>query len=182
MFKQYYPCGYAASVFDIDYERLFALGYRGIIFDLDGTLVPHGADSTPKVDELFRNIHAAGLDTILLTNNDEERVLRFIKHIDTLYLCDAEKPETSGYLRAAELLGVEKSEVVYIGDQVFIDMLGANRSGIDSILVHYLLHEGETKLGIKRRLEKPVIWLWRHSRGTHPLRHITKEAGRNVQR
>ncbi|MBQ9514476.1 MAG: HAD-IIIA family hydrolase [Ruminococcus sp.] len=182
MFKEYYPCGYAASVFDIDYERLYALGYRGIIFDLDGTLVPHGANSTPEVDALFRVIHAAGLRTILLTNNDEERVLRFVENIDTLYLCDADKPATSGYLRAVDMLGMKKSEVVYIGDQVFIDMLGANRSGIDSILVHYLLHEGETKLGVKRRLEKLVLWLWRHSRSRHRLRDITKEAKRNVQR
>ena len=174
MLRKYYPGAYAASVFDVDYHKLYQKGYRGIIFDLDGTLVPHGADSTPAVDALFCEIHAAGLKTILLTNNDEERVQRFIRHIDTLYLCDADKPDPAGYLKAVAMLGVEKSESVYIGDQVFIDIVGANNAGIDSILVHYLLHEGETKLGIKRRLEIPVLWLWRCGRYRDRIGDITK--------
>ena len=174
MLKKYYPGTYADSVFDIDYPKLYAKGYRGIIFDVDSTLVPHGGDSTPAVDALFKEIHAAGLKTLLLTNNDEERVLRFIRNIDTLYLCDADKPDPAGYLKAVEMLGVDKDQVVYIGDQVFIDIVGANRAGIDSILVHYILHEGETKLGIKRNLEKPVLWCYRRSKSYHRIGTFTK--------
>lgn len=174
MLKKYYPGTYADSVFDIDYPKLYAKGYRGIIFDVDSTLVPHGGDSTPDVDALFKEIHAAGLKTLLLTNNDEERVLRFIRNIDTLYLCDADKPDPAGYLKAVEMLGVDKDQVVYIGDQVFIDIVGANRAGIDSILVHYILHEGETKLGIKRNLEKPVLWCYRRSKSYHRIGTFTK--------
>ena len=174
MLRQYYPDAYAQSVFDIDYEKLYRLGYRGVIFDIDGTLVPHGADSTPEVDALFEEIHRAGLKTVLLTNNDEERVKRFIRHIDTQYVCDAEKPAPNGYLKAVELLGVSKHKVVSIGDQVFIDVIGANNCGVDNILVHYLLHEGETKLGIKRNLEKPVLWLYSRSRNRNRI-EVTKE-------
>jgi vancomycin resistance protein VanW len=175
MLKKYYPGGYAPSVFAIDYQKLYELGYRGIVFDIDSTLVPHGGDSTPEVDALFREIHAAGLKTLLLTNNDEERVLRFIRNIDTLYICDADKPAPAGYFKAVEMLGVEKSQVIYIGDQVFIDIVGANGAGIDSILVHYILHEGETKLGIKRRLEMPVLWLYRHSKYHNRIGGFTEE-------
>lgn len=175
MLKQYYPSAYADSVFAIDYPKLYEKGYRGLIFDIDGTLVPHGADSTPAVDALFEEIHTAGLKTILLTNNDEERVLRFVRNIDTLYLCDAEKPATAGYLKAVKMLGVQRSEALYIGDQMFIDIVGANHSGIDSILVHYLLHEGETKLGIKRNLEKPLLRLYRHSKQYNRIGAVTKE-------
>ena len=175
MLSRYYPAAYAPSVFDIDYSKLYSKGYRGIIFDIDSTLVPHGNDSTPQVDALFREIHKAGLKTLLLTNNDEERVRRFIRNIDTLYICDAEKPAVTGYPRAVELLGMEKRQVVYIGDQLFIDIVGANNSGIDSLLVHYILHEGETGLGIKRNLEKPVLWCYRHSRRRDRIGSITKE-------
>ena len=175
MLKKYYPGAYADSVFDIDYPALYAKGYRGIIFDVDSTLVPHGADSTPAVDALFREIRAAGLKTILLTNNDEERVLRFIRNIDTLYLCDANKPDPAGYLKAVRMLGVKKSETVYIGDQLFIDIVGANNAGIDSILVHYILHEGETRLGIKRNLEKPVLRCYRRSKYYNRIGCFVKE-------
>lgn len=175
MLKKYYPSAYVDSVFDIDYNKLYEKGYRGIIFDIDSTLVPHGNDSTPEVDALFEKIHAAGLKTILLSNNDEERILRFIRHIDTPYICDANKPARSGYLKAVRKLGVRKEQAIYIGDQLFIDIVGANNSGIDSILVHYILHEGETRLGIKRNLEKPVMWLYRRGRHYNRIGNLSKE-------
>ena len=96
MIREFYPSAYADSVFQLDYQKLYRHGYRGILFDIDNTLVHHGDDSTPEIDRLFRTIHETGLKTILLSNNDEERVLRFIRNIDTLYICDAGKPDPEG--------------------------------------------------------------------------------------
>ena len=78
----------------IDYQKLYQKGFRGIIFDIDNTLVHHGDDSTPEIDDLFRKIQRLGLKTLLLSNNDRGRVERFIKNIDTplgkvqIKLCD----------------------------------------------------------------------------------------------
>ena len=155
-----FPYEYVDSVFSIDYGKLVQKGFKGIIFDIDMTLVPHGADSTKEIDELFRTIHKAGLKTLLLTNNSEERVKRFIKNIDTLYLCDAEKPNPEGYLKAIQMMGIKKNETVFIGDQIFIDIYGANKCGIASILVKYVTAEVETKIGIRRNLEKIILTLY----------------------
>ncbi len=164
MLSRYYPWGYARSVFAVDYDKLYARGYRAVIFDIDNTLVHHGDDSTPEVDRLFRKIHRAGLKTLLLTNNDEERVMRFIKNISTLYICDADKPAADGYLRALEMLGTDRSETLCVGDQIFTDIIGANRCGIPSLLVHYIQLPGETKLGKKRYIEKLILCFYRRSR------------------
>lgn len=56
MLKDLYPYEYVESVFTIDYKKLYQNGYRGLLFDIDNTLVPHGENSTPEVDELFKNI------------------------------------------------------------------------------------------------------------------------------
>lgn len=160
MFKILYPFEYAESVFQIDYNKLYNLGYRGVIFDIDNTLVHHGEDSTPEIDELFQIIHSAGLKTLLLSNNDEPRVQRFLKNIDSLYICDAQKPNISNYLKAIELLNIKKEEAVLIGDQIFTDIYGANKSGIDNILVKYLRYDNETKIGIRRNLEKIILKLY----------------------
>ena len=160
MIGLFFPYEYVDSVFSIDYEKLVQKGFKGIIFDIDMTLVPHGADSTKEIDELFKTIHKAGLKTLLLTNNSEERVKRFIKNIDTLYLCDAEKPNPEGYLKAIQMMGIQKNETVFIGDQIFIDIYGANRCGIASILVKYVTAEVETKIGIRRNLEKIILKLY----------------------
>ena len=161
MINLLFPFEYVDSVFSIDYDKLFQKGYRGIIFDIDMTLVPHGYDSTKEIDELFKTIHRAGLKTLLLTNNSEERVKRFIKNIDTLYLCDAHKPDAAGYLKAVQMMGIRKSETVFIGDQIFIDIYGANRCGIASILVKYVTATVETKIGIRRNLEKIILAIYR---------------------
>jgi len=103
MFKLFYPYEYVESVFSIDYNKLYNMGYRGLIFDIDNTLVHHGDDSTPEIDNLFKVIQNIGFKTLLLSNNNEERIKRFIKNIDSLYICDAEKPNTANYLKAVEM-------------------------------------------------------------------------------
>lgn len=42
MLERFYPGEYVDSTYQIDFERLYEEGYRGIIFDIDNTLVPHG--------------------------------------------------------------------------------------------------------------------------------------------
>ncbi len=157
MFEKYYPYEYLPSVFDIDYRKLYRKGFRGLIFDIDNTLVHHGDDSTEEVDHLFLTIHEIGFKTVLLTDNVEERVLRFLKNIDSMYICEAGKPDVSGYLRALEMMNLKKEEAVVIGDQIFTDILGANKSGIPSILVKFIQADPNEKIGKKRQLEKRIL-------------------------
>lgn len=152
-----FPDAYADNVFAIDYPKLYEKGYRGLIFDVDNTLVPHGADSTPRVDALFARLHEIGFQTLLLSNNDEERICRFIRGMETFYVCDAEKPKPGGYRRALELLGLPCGRVVMIGDQIFTDVLGANRCGIATVLVKYFGYDTEKKIGIRRRAERLLL-------------------------
>lgn len=145
MLKQFYPYEYAESVFAIDYEKLWQMGYRGLLFDIDNTLVHHGDDSTPEIDALFREIQAIGFKTLLLSNNEEKRINRFMQNITSYYIHDAEKPKPWGYLKAAEIMELDKNQCVVIGDQVFTDVFGANRVGMASILVRFIRLPGLKK-------------------------------------
>lgn len=157
MLKVFYPYEYVESVFSIDYIKLYDKGYRGIIFDIDNTLVHHGDDSTEEIDELFRTIQNIGLKTLLLSNNDRERVKRFLVNIESLYICDARKPDVTNYLKAVEMMGIKKNEAIFIGDQVFTDIVGANRSGIANILVKYIRLSEDAKIGKRRQLENIIL-------------------------
>ena len=161
MLTGFFPSALGESALSLDYPGLYEKGFRGLIFDIDGTLVPHGADSTPEVDAFFGKIQSLGFRTLLLSNNDQERVLRFLKNIDTLYICDADKPEPFAYEKAVQMLGLRKEQVLVIGDQVFTDILGANRAGLSSVLVHYILWPGETRLGLRRRVEAALVWVYK---------------------
>ena len=157
MFKLFYPYEYVDSVFAIDYNKLYKNGYRGIIFDIDNTLVHHGDDSTKEIDDLFKTIQSMGFKTLLLSNNNEERVKRFLKNIDSLYICDADKPNVTNYLKAIEMMNIKKEEAVFVGDQIFTDILGANKSNIASILVKFIRLESETKIGKRRHIENMIL-------------------------
>lgn len=163
MIRQYFPRAYLQSVFDIDYRKLYNEGYRGVIFDIDNTLVHHGENSTPLVDDLLRHIQETGLRICMLSNNDEERVKRFLKNVPAAYVCDAAKPDPKGYIQALKLLGIKPEEAVAVGDQIFSDILGANRAGIDSILVKFISFPGEKWIGFRRYLEYAVLFCFRHS-------------------
>ncbi|MCP1109815.1 HAD superfamily phosphatase (TIGR01668 family) [Lachnospiraceae bacterium PF1-21] len=180
MFKVLYPYEYADSVFAIDYHALLSKGYKGIIFDIDNTLAHHGEDPTEEVDNLFVELHNLGLKTLLLSNNCKERILSFMRNIDTLYIDEADKPNVASYYKALDILGLSKDEVVFVGDQVFTDIYGANKCGIPSILVKYMRYDSETKIGIRRRLEKVILWFYGFSRRyQHRLGSICKKEASN---
>ena len=164
MLKIFYPYEYVEDVFTIDYQSLLDKGLRGLIFDIDNTLVPHGADSTEQVDALFAKLHSMGFTTLLLSNNNRQRIERFTKNISTLYIEEAGKPHPASYLKAVEKMQLTPGEVVVIGDQLFTDIFGANRSGLPSILVKYIGFYKKEKKGIRRNLEKIVLWFYSHSK------------------
>lgn len=178
MFKNFYPYEYAENVFCIDYNKLYKKGYKGIIFDIDNTLVHHGDDSTPEIDCLFKEIHDVGLKTLLLTDNNEERVKRFMKNIDSMYICEAQKPCVEAYNKAIKMMGINKKEAICIGDQIFKDILGANKSGIPSILVQFIRLKEEKKIGKRRQVEKVILWFYKKNRRfRHRLGDIRKREG-----
>lgn len=178
MFKIFYPYEYVDSVFTIDYDKLYSLGYRGVIFDIDNTLVHHGEDSTYEVDELFQQIHKTGLKTLLLSNNNAERIERFLANIDSLYISEADKPKVDNYYKAVDMLGIKKESVVFVGDQLFTDIYGANKCGMANILVKFLHYENETKIGKKRTLEKVILKLYKLNKSCqHRIGDIYKEGG-----
>lgn len=175
MLKQYFPNAYVPSVFHIDFIKLYARGYRGLLFDVDNTLVHHGEAATPEIEELFRQLHEIGFRTLLISNNDAARLDRFNKNIQTKYIEEAGKPEPNAYLQAVETLELPKEQVLCIGDQVFTDILGANRSGIKSILVHYIETGKREWIGFRRYAEKLILLLFRLRSARHKLGDIRKQ-------
>ena len=163
LFKTFYPDEEAGSVYDIDFNALYSAGYRGIIFDIDNTLVPHGADATPKAEELFRNLYETGFKTCLLSNNKEERVARFNKNIDSFYIFKANKPSRKGYFDAMKLMGTDPASTLFVGDQLFTDVWGAKRAGIHSILTKPIHPKEEIQIVLKRKLERIVLYFYHKS-------------------
>lgn len=157
-FSDLYPDLYLEDVFSIPYIKLFDAGFRALIFDIDNTLVAHGAEATGEIERLFLYLHQLGFKTLLLSNNNEARIRRFCKNIDTLFIAEAGKPSAAPFHKAAEILGIPSSRIVMIGDTTFTDIAGAYRAGIPSILVKYIGHEKWEWKGFHRYFEKVLLW------------------------
>lgn len=167
-FTNLFPGDYVPSAYTIDYEQLYKDGYRGIIYDIDNTLVGHNAPANDQAIELFRRLNAIGFKTCLLSNNQEPRVASFNEPIGTNYVYNAGKPSRKGYLEAIHRMGTTPDTTIFIGDQIFTDVWGANRSGIRSFMVKKLYFKEEPQIVLKRILEFFILIAYRiYKRGKH---------------
>ena len=165
MFKCFYPDEIQNSAYEIDYEQLYAQGYRGLLFDIDNTLVPHGAPADDKAKELFARLKRIGFKSCFLSNNQMERVSSFNKDVGETFIEDAHKPSEKNYRKAMEMLGTDTSNTIFIGDQLFTDIYGAKRAGIRNILVKPIHPKEEIQIVLKRYLEKIVLYFYQKEEG-----------------
>ncbi len=161
MFERFFPDEYMASTYVIPFEKLYEEGYRGVIFDIDNTLVPHGAPADERAEKLFRRLKEIGFESCLISNNQEARVKMFNRNIGTKYIYNAHKPSTKNYIRAMEMMGTDRSNTVFVGDQLFTDVWGAKRAGIHNILVKPIHPKEEIQIVLKRYLEKVVLHFYK---------------------
>lgn len=157
MFQRFYPKERAESTYQIDFQALYEAGYRGILFDIDNTLVPHGKPAEKRTIELFEKLREIGFQTCLISNNKEKRVKPFAEEVSSQYLYDAHKPSVRNYEKAMDLMGTTKENSVFIGDQLFTDVYGANRAGMHTILVCPIHPKEEIQIVLKRYLERIVL-------------------------
>lgn len=163
LLEQFYPREWLDSTYEIPWEEWYKKGIRGAIFDIDNTLVPHDAPADERAAALFQKLHALGIKTCLLSNNKELRVAAFAAAVDSPYICKAGKPSVKNYYKAMELMGTKQNTTLFVGDQLFTDVYGANRAGIYGILVRPIHPKEEIQIVLKRYLEAVVLHFYKKS-------------------
>ena len=161
MLERFYPDECAPSAYDIDYQALYDEGYRGIIYDIDNTLVPHGAPADARSKKLFEQLKTIGYSCLVLSNNKEPRVRSFAEDVGALYIYKAGKPGRAGYREAMSRLNTDTGSTLFVGDQLFTDVWGAKRCGIRNILVMPIHKKEEIQIVLKRYLERIVMYFYR---------------------
>jgi hypothetical protein len=158
-----FPDLYVASIYDIDLEYLRRRGIRGIIFDLDNTIVERGEIFwPPEVRDWLDGLKAEGFKISIVSNNRQRAAEELAQTHGIPAVFRAVKPRRKPFLRAISLMGVGRRETAMVGDQIFTDIVGGNRLGLFTILVNPL--PGKEFIGttlFSRQLEKlllPRIW------------------------
>lgn len=161
MLERFYPDLMAPSAYEVNFRDYFEKGYRGVIFDIDNTLVPHGAPADKRSIELIEGLKEMGFGVVLLSNNKEPRVKMFNDEVHASYIFKAGKPAKKGYQKAMEMMGTDTKTTLFVGDQLFTDVWGARNTGIFSILVSPIDKKEEIQIVLKRYLEKIVLVFYR---------------------
>lgn len=120
---------------DVPYELIASQGVRAILFDLENTLVPPGGPVTGEAREVLRTVQEAGLAVGVVTNASAGWVPRALGVAGIPFVAPAGKPGADAFLEGCRLVDARPDEVVYVGDQMITDVLGAQRAGLRAILV-----------------------------------------------
>ena len=169
------PTVCVGQVTDITPDMLRAMKVRALILDADNTLSGHGSQQPFEgALEWTQQMARSGIRMMIVSNNFEKRVAPFAAQFSLPFASMALKPFPIRYSRAVREMGVSRKETAAVGDQIFTDILGANLSGVQSILVEPHGAESVLRFGGRRALEKPVrekarrlgLWdAWRKGEG-----------------
>jgi len=169
----FYPDRFFDKKEDIPFEEYYEQGFRGVIFDIDNTLVPHDAPADESAIAFIQKLKKMGYQICLLSNNDEKRVSSFNELLQVHYIHKANKPFRSGYERAMQLLETDLEHTIFVGDQIFTDVWGARRIGMFSILLDPINPKEEIQIILKRIPEKFIKRNYRRMRGLQPTEYDT---------
>ena len=85
----------------------------------------------------------------------------FNDDVQVNYIFKAGKPSVRNYKKAMEKMGTDEQNTLFVGDQIFTDVYGANRAGIRTILVKPIHPKEEIQIVLKRYLEKIVLFFYK---------------------
>lgn len=158
MFSLLCPRIMTDSIFDIDLNALEKQDIKGIIFDLDNTIIPWDSpDMCPKIVEWLHGIRKRGFKVVIVSNNWHKRVKAIADMFDIPFVSRARKPAKTGFKQALRHLELPPAEVAVVGDQMFTDVLGGNRLGFYTIWVKPINTKEFIGTRITRQVEKLAV-------------------------
>lgn len=127
----------ARRVTDIGPAQLSEWGIRGVVLDLDNTLVLwHALEVSAAIRDWVRTLHEAGIKMCLLSNTHKPKRVRVVaEDLGIHFVGGGAKPRRRGFRKAIEVMEIKAEEAAVIGDQLFTDIWGGNRTGLRTILV-----------------------------------------------
>lgn len=158
MIEKFYPAVQLDRIQDISAELLDRNGIKGLILDIDNTLVPeHMKEADENAVRWIEQMKAAGFKLCIVSNATKKRVIKFNERLKLYAIHRALKPGTSAFLKAARLLDFKNKNIAVVGDQIFTDIYGGNRAGMFTILVKPINKREGLFVRLKRYPEKLVL-------------------------
>lgn len=166
--NNFMPNQYVKTVFEIRPEDLKKQGIKGIITDLDNTLVAWDQpEATPEIIDWFKLMKNHNIKVTIISNNNEARVTSFSEPLNIPFIYSARKPLGNAFRKAVKVMALKREEIVVVGDQLLTDVLGGNRSGFYTVLVVPIVKTDGFLTRINRSIERRILsWMRRKGKIT----------------
>ncbi len=159
-----YPNRYIEKVTDIDVKFLEENSIKGLILDVDNTLIDYDKKMIDGLEQWAEELKQNNIKLCILSNsNKKDKVKKISEALEVPYFYFAKKPFKFGFKKAKTLLNLENKNIAVVGDQIFTDVLGANRCKMYSILVKPIAEKDIWITVFKRPLENKIIEKYKKS-------------------
>ncbi len=153
-----YPNFYFNNVREIDIELLRKHNIKGLILDVDNTLIDYDRNFEDGTIEWAKEMKQQGIILYIVSNsNKKEKVKKVAETLEIPFINFAKKPLKSGFLKAMRNMGLRNENIAAVGDQIMTDVIGANRCRMYSILVKPIAEKDILITKIKRPIENIII-------------------------
>lgn len=153
----FYPKGYFNKVSQISIEYLKQNNIKGLILDVDNTLIDYYRNISEETINWANNLKENGIKMCILSNsNKKEKVKEVAGKLGLEYSYFGMKPLKRGFKKAKKMLELENNEIAAVGDQIFTDVIGSNRMKMFSILVEPIEEKDIFITLIKRPIENYI--------------------------
>lgn len=147
---------------DISVDFLRKQGIELLLMDFDNTMLPYTTNEpTKELLEWMKGMEQGGIKLCIVSNSKKRRVPDFSQAYGVPCITHAGKPGTRGIREA--MARFNHLSTALVGDQIYTDVLGANRAEIPSIIVKSI-HNHNVWLKLRHLLELPVLALARKRR------------------
>ncbi len=170
LFEKFCPRAVAHTLTEIEPSFLTERGIRGLILDLDNTLVEWNTKFYGQgVRNWLQQARKEGLELCILSNSTAKRVRNITNELNIPGLGRAGKPWGRSFRKAMEVLGTAPSQTAVLGDQLLTDVYGGNRLGIFTVL---LIPLSQKELPTTRCVRKIERWLLDYFRARGMLKGV----------
>ncbi len=157
IFKAMKPEKVYESLARMPWQDLYNEGIRTALLDFDNTLGPdHATEPEDYSYQCVKMIEETGIRCCLVSNAKSGRSAKIAEMLGIPVVTYANKPGTSGVLKAIKLMESSADKSVMVGDQVFTDVIAGNRSGVRTFMVEKLHKQEIWYVLLKRPFEKLV--------------------------
>ena len=153
----FYPKGYFNKVSEISLEYLKENNIKGLILDVDNTLIDYYKNMSEETIDWANNLKENKIKMCILSNsNKKDKVREVAGKLGLEYTYFGMKPLKRGFKKAKKMLKLENNEIAAVGDQIFTDVIGSNRMKMFSILVEPIKEKDIFVTLLKRPIENYI--------------------------